>query len=241
MNGMIDVHCHILPGVDDGAKTMNEALKILRTEYEQGVRSVILTPHYRMKYFETSRRIIRERFRELENNLKNVGIYVDIYLGCEYHRQNDMVNVIRSDSAYTMADSDYILVEFSESDDEADINRYINDLVIHGFRPIVAHAERYPAVRNLRRIEHLIKSGAYIQINAASILGYEGFRQKSFCKKLLKEGYAHLIGSDAHDLRRRPPCMGDCETYLINKIGKDETWRLMTGNPGRILNNEYIS
>lgn len=240
MSGIIDVHSHLLPGVDDGAESFNASFKLLRAEYEQGVRSVILTPHYRKDYFEADRAIVKERFCELGDRMASVGIQMQIYLGCEFHRENEMMSFICSDAAYTMAGTRYVLVEFSGSDDESCFTRYVREMVICGYRPIIAHVERYPDMRNLQRIEHLIRRGAYIQVNAGSILGREGMRQKGFSRKLLKEGFVHLIGSDAHDLRRRTPCMGECEKYLIKKIGKGNTQRLMLENPGRLLADEKI-
>lgn len=240
MNGMIDVHCHILPGVDDGAESMNEAFKLLRMEYDQGVRAVILTPHYRLGYFETERDEVKEKFRELESRLRSVGVYIQILLGCEFHRTQNMAELIRTNKAYTMAGSDYVLVEFSRSDTFEIIKKTVSELLLHGFRPIIAHVERYSALRSMRKIRYMINSGAYIQVNAGSILGKEGICRKRFTRKLLREGYIHLIGSDAHDLRRRSPCMGECETFLKHKIGNSETRRLLVENPLKILKNEYI-
>lgn len=240
MRGIVDVHCHILPGVDDGADSYIEALKLLRAEYEQGVRRVILTPHYRAGYFETDRDVIREHFQELCDRLPSVGIPMKLYLGCEFHRENDMLKMINADSAYTMAETKYVLTEFAGTDDESYINNYVNNLVAGGYRPIIAHIERYPSMRNLQKVEHLIRSGAVIQVNASSILGYEGLRQKGFCKKLLKTGYVHLIGSDAHDLKKRIPCLGECADYLEKKVGKETVRKLMIMNPDKLIENELI-
>ena len=236
-----DVHCHILPGVDDGAESMNEALKLLRMEYHQGVRTVILTPHYRKEFFETDRKKVTERYRELQKRLGNIGIDIQLHLGCEFHRQDEMIREIQKDPAYTMGGSKYILVEFSHLDEEEIIFRQVTDLIAHGYRPIIAHVERYPAVRSLQQVKRLMDVGAYIQVNAGSVLGLEGFGQKRFCKKLLKAGYVHLIGSDAHDLRRRYPCMDKCQEYLSKKIGIEKTRKIMSENPGRILVNESIA
>lgn len=240
MRGIIDMHCHILPGVDDGADNYIESLKLLRKEYEQGVRSLILTPHYRKEYFETDRAIIREHFEELNARLPSVGIAMRLYLGCEFHRENDMLKMLSSDRAYTMAETRYVLTEFAGTDQEDIISKYVNALIAGGYRPIIAHIERYSGMRDLNKVEHLIRAGAYIQVNASSILGKEGFKQKGFCKKLLKEGFVHFIGSDAHDLRRRPPCLGECADYLEKKTGKENVRKLMINNPLKMLADELL-
>ncbi|MCD7735803.1 MAG: capsular biosynthesis protein [Lachnospiraceae bacterium] len=238
--GIVDIHCHILPGVDDGANGMNEAYKLLRLEHQQGVRDIILTPHFRSGMFETDRDRIRERFRELAGNLKNVGIDVRLYLGCELHQCEDMIERLESDPAYTLAESDYVLTEFSEKDSAEQIERCITELLHHGYIPVIAHVERYPAMCDIKQIRHIVEVGAYIQVNAGSLLGREGWHSRRFTGKLLSKGYIHFIGSDAHDLRRRTPCMDECEAFLVKKTGKANAEKLLMENPYKILTNEKL-
>lgn len=240
MTGIADIHCHMIPGVDDGAADMETALQMLRMEYEQGVRRIIFTPHFRREYFETSRDMIKARFRELCEQVRMQGIGLELYLGCEFHRQSDMFELSDKERAYRMADSDYILMEFSGADTADTVKRYVTEALIHGVRPVIAHAERYPALRNVRLVRFLVDSGAYIQVNAGAILGNEGWSSRRFCKLLLREGLVHLIGSDAHDIKRRRPCMAQCVSYLERKFGADRAEQLMIDNPGRIIANEYI-
>lgn len=240
MTGWADMHCHILPGVDDGAEDEAEALELLRMEYRQGVRQIIVTPHYRLDYFETSRAKVRRRFQKMRELATKELPEMELFLGCEFHRQEGMFTCLEQDQTYKMAGSSYVLVEFSGLDTMNVIKGYAGKLLAHGYRPVIAHAERYPALRKMENIEFLIEAGAYIQINAGAILGREGWNAKSFCRMLLKEECVHFIGSDAHDMRRRVPCIGKCAGYLQRKIGQAQTKRLLSENPQKLLTNEYI-
>ena len=240
MTGITDIHCHILPGVDDGASDMESALQMLRMEYQQGVRRLVLTPHFRREYFETSREVVKERFQELCALVKAQKIDLELYLGCEFHRRSDMFKLIQDERAYRMAESDYILMEFSPADTPEVMKRYVTEALIRGLRPVIAHVERYPALRDIRLVRFLADSGAYMQVNAGAILGKEGWSSSRFCKKLLKAELVHLIGSDAHDVRWRKPCMAQCASYLERKYGADRAKQLLVDNPGRMIMNEYI-
>lgn len=240
MMAWMDVHCHILPDVDDGAENFLQAMELLGQEYGQGVRSIILTPHFRLGYFETSREHVRRRFERLQNMTAAAIPELALFLGCEFHRQEGMTELLDADKSYALAGSSYVLTEFSGMDTMNVIKGYATKLLTNGYRPVIAHAERYPALRSLENVRYLIDAGAYIQMNAGSILGREGYRTKLFCRQLLKEQMVHLIGSDAHDLKRRKPCMGKCTEHLQKILGAQETQRLLSENPMKILTNEYI-
>lgn len=235
-----DVHCHILPSVDDGSASMREAVAMLRLEYAQGVRTVLLTPHYRRGYFETPRQRVRDRFDELCRIVSREMPDMQLFLGCEFFRQNEMKKLLAEDDAYCIADTKYVLLEFLPEDLTDTIWRYTGELLIAGYRPVIAHAERYRALRDIKFVQQLVDAGAYIQLNAGSILGESGWMTKRFCRKLLQEGYVHLVGSDAHHLDRRPPCIGSCADYLKKKLGTQETFRLLAKNPQTMLAGEYI-
>lgn len=240
MAEMMDIHCHIVPAVDDGAADMDTALAMVRMEYQQGVRAVICTPHFRQGYFETSRDTVRTQFQQLEELAGKEFPDLRLYLGCEFHRHSSLIERARADTAYRMAGSDYVLLEFSGADPVSVIRRHVTELLTHGLRPVIAHAERYPSIGKVEQIRFLAESGAYIQVNAGSILGSEGWLVRRFCRKLLQEDLVHLIGSDAHNTVRRVPCIGQCGEYLERKLGTARMQKLLMENPGKLLTNEYI-
>ena len=239
MKNLFDIHCHIIPEVDDGARTMEMALKMLQMEYEDGVRSVILTPHYRREMFETPKEKIERQFALLKEKSEAViGEDLHLYLGCEFHANTTMVEKLVSGERPTMAGSDYVLTEFSQETDFSFARERIYDLVSHGFIPIVAHVERYPQIRkDFGNLEALRENGAYLQVNAGSILGEEGFQAKRFCKKLMKNNMLDFIGSDCHRTDKRVPNLGACAEYMEKKMGKDYMERIFIRNPQKIVEN----
>lgn len=238
--GYTDVHCHILPEVDDGAESMREALAMLRMEYRQGVRSILLTPHYRRGFFETPRDEIQEQYEKLKRAVVSEGIGIKLYLGCEFFRQKNMLSFLDGEKRFCIGDTRYVLLEFLPDDSWETIWQYSEQLILGGYHPIIAHGERYRAMRNRKLLERLKELGVYIQVNAGSIIGNNGWSTKRFCAKLLKEGYVHFIGSDAHHMTGRAPCVGECAEYLRRKMGEKEVKRLFSYNPETMLKGGYI-
>ena len=119
MKGLYDIHCHILPGVDDGARNMEESLWMLNKEYQEGVRHVILTPHFRYDMFEPHMNIVTRQFMQLRRAAMNIGDEgMRLYLGCELHSSMDMVECLKKGRRLTLAGSRYVLVEFSNGDEK---------------------------------------------------------------------------------------------------------------------------
>ena len=237
MTEMIDVHCHVLPGIDDGAADQDVALALLRKEYADGVRRVIATPHYRRRMFEPTMGKIIAAYHVLREKAAEVGI--DLYLGCEYHVNMEITEDIFAGNRPTLAGSRYVLSEFSSASSENFIRERCCHMRSRGLVPVIAHVERYPALtKDLDLIEELSEMGCMIQVNAGSFLGEDGFKVKRFCKKLLSYGMVDLVGSDCHDLKQRLPRMGECAAWLEKKAGSAYTEKLLRGNAEKILENK---
>lgn len=237
MKNIVDMHCHLIPGVDDGAKTYEMALEILNKEYNEGVSTVILTPHFRRKMFEPDKELVYENYKKLKNMVKKQIPGLKLYLGCEFHASMGMVERLNRNPDYCMAGTDYVLIEFSEADDMSYIKERVRAVQMAGYRPIIAHAERYPKVmKRLDMLEELVDIGAWIQLNADSILGKEGWKIKRFCRKMMKANLVHLVGSDVHNLTDRPSNLGECADYVQKKEGRDYAERLFVINPMKIVN-----
>ena len=229
---LVDIHCHILPGVDDGAPDMETSRAMIRDAYEQGVRYIIATPHYRPEMFEPSMKKVIRVYHELRDYAEEVGI--GLRLGCEYYRNEQMIRHLDKKLRPTMLGSRYVLTEFSTNDSFVTVRNYIYELITKGYRPIVAHVERYFCCQEPERIQELKKLGAQIQINADSVLGYEGHTIKKFCAGLMKEALVDFIGSDAHNLEGRKMNLGKCATYVRKKMGQDYAEEIFVDNPRRI-------
>ena len=236
MRRLCDIHCHILPGVDDGASSMEESIALLQSEYDQGVRAIILTPHFRRGMFEAPRSLVRDRFDMLRDEaaLQLPGD-LELSLGCEFHVDQEMDETLEQDPAYRMLGGSFVLTEFSGYHTESDIRRVTNSLVIEGWVPIIAHIERYPACRKPALVEELRRMGAYIQVNADALLGRDGLSARLYTRKLVGEGLGDYIGSDAHNMKERAPHLAECAEFLDKKYGPGAVEKLMWSNPLRLI------
>lgn len=240
---LTDIHCHILPGVDDGAIDAVEMMAMLRKEYRDGVRRIILTPHFRAGMFEPSMRRIEYRFKKVRDKAARIGQNgIELYLGCEYYRGSDMCRKLKAGVRPTMAGTSYVLVEFSSQDTYTHIRNTIYEMIVNGFIPIIAHIERYEVmVKDFDYVGDLIELGARIQVNADSVLGNNGHKIKRYCKKLMDKDCLHFIASDSHNLSDRAPNLGECAAYVEKKRGLDYAVRIFQENPDEILGRKLIS
>jgi protein-tyrosine phosphatase len=236
MQGLFDMHCHIIPGVDDGARDMNMSLAILKEEKENGVTDIIITPHFRREMFETDRTVVLERFLAIRKEARSVFPDMRLYIGCEFHSNMDMEQILASDPLYRMIGTKYVLLEFSSVHNKAYIKERTYALLARGYQPIIAHIERYPALaRNIDLVEELRDIGAYIQVNADALIGKDGWGYKRFTGKLLREGMIDFVGSDAHNTSDRACHIGKAYTHVVRKIGKNEADRIFIQNPAEIV------
>ncbi len=231
---MTDIHCHLLYGVDDGPETAEETYAALAEAKNQGIDTVILTPHYRKGMFPYERGPIIRHYMEVREAAKGLGL--TILLGTEYHIDSDIVTNIRNSRCLTLAGSEYILAEYSYSTEYSYLRNTVQDLLFSGFVPVIAHAERYPCLRDdMDRTEEIRKMGVLIQINADAVLGLDGREAKRYCDGLIREGLADIIASDAHGMSYRPPHMDKCRQFVEKKYGAGEAERLFEANPQLIL------
>ena len=236
MKGLYDIHCHILPGVDDGARNMEESLWMLNKEYQEGVRHVILTPHFRYDMFEPHMNIVTRQFMQLRRAAMNIGDEgMRLYLGCELHSSMDMVECLKKGRRLTLAGSRYVLVEFSNGDEKNYIEERVRSLLMNGFIPIIAHVERYKATRNdIGFLTELKDMGAHIQVNADTISGQDGFGAKTFARKVMKHGLLDFVGSDGHRKTERIPEIGKCVAKMEKTMGSEYLKKIFIKNHRKI-------
>lgn len=200
---MIDMHTHILPGVDNGARDMDEAIKMIHTEIKNGVKTIVLTPHISTKSIVgNNKKIILDRFHQLCDATKDLDCR--LLLGAEIFYTPGILNRLNSNELFTINRTKYVLLEFNIVFENEDIDEIAYDFVASGYKPIISHAERYPYI-TLEKIRQIHQTGALIQINSNSILGINGRDIKKLCKRMLKEGLVDFIASDCHDNRIRKP------------------------------------
>lgn len=233
---MIDLHCHILPYVDDGASNTEEALELLKLEVKQGVEAVCLTPHLRDHMFTTPDNQIWENYQKLYATVNENSIPIRLFLSREYYYDSNFREIVRSGKVFSLGKNRVVLVEFSYNIDFDTLMEAAQYISAEGYTPMFAHVERYAVVQhNPDHLQELIQQGVFVQINAADVLGGGGWRIKHLCKQLLERDLVHVIASDAHDLECRYPQLEQCYRYLTKKYGVVVAECLLQRNPLSIL------
>ena len=217
-SAMIDIHSHALPFVDDGAKSMEEALVMVEKAIACGVTDLFLTPHFhRYHNFMATPARNREVFGELLSRIQSHNLDIRLHLGNEVFYSIEVVDLLRNDKVLKMGDSDMILIEFGIDDDPETIIEAIHNLVSIKLRPIIAHVERYGKIKSLDCFSVLKRMGAMIQVNAGTILGHHGKAlQKRMCS-LIKHKLVDFVASDIHD--EYGSCLKDARTLVERKFG----------------------
>lgn len=231
---MIDIHCHRLFQVDDGSKSLEESVEMLRIAKEQKITAVILTPHYRHGMFGYQKNEVDANFAALQPYAAKLGI--DLHLGTEYHVNSRMMEAFSSGRCHTLAGSRYILTEYSGTSEYTFVEQMTQEAIRYGYIPVIAHVERYRCiVEQPERAAQLQRLGAWIQVNADAVLGLEGWGPKHFCKRLLKEGWVDVVASDCHGIRERACHLDKCYALIEKKYGHARAEELFCENPGQIL------
>lgn len=241
MQPSIDIHCHVMPGVDDGSPNVETSLKMLEIAEKNGITHMILTPHHKPMHHNVSPEHNEVYRTNLQNQAKALGYKIKLFSGNEIYYSEKTLDELDLGNVCPLAESDYVLVEFHPTNPYKAIHNAVYHIQGAGFIPIIAHVERYSdIVSHPSYVEDLINMGALIQVNASSVMGKYGFGIRHFSKKLLKKRWVHFIASDAHDTKTRAPELLDCRNYVDKKYGADYGRQLFYDNPMRVICNELI-
>ena len=237
----IDIHCHIMPGVDDGSRDVETSLKMLKIAEKNGITHIILTPHHKPMHHNVSPQHNEVYKDRLQQQADSLGIKVKLYSGNEIYYSDETQTELEQGKICTLAGSDYVLVEFHPTNPYKAIHNAIYQGQAAGFIPIIAHVERYSdIVSHPAYVEELVDMGCLIQVNASSIMGKYGFGIKLFVKKLLKNRLVHFVATDAHDTQKRAPELLECRNYVDRKYGESYGKRIFYDNPVAVLKNETL-
>lgn len=231
---MIDIHCHLLFGVDDGPKKIEDSIAMLEEANRQGITNIILTPHYRRGMFKFDGDLVRQHKAMLDKYAAELGI--TLHLGTEIHVNGDILEYLEEGKVFTLAGSDYVLTEYAYDTEYSYIFKMTKELLRYGYIPVIAHVERYGCiVKNPAHLDELREIGGMVQMNAAAIIGQEGWGTKQFCKKVLKQGWVDFVASDSHDMNKRICMMDKCYAYLEKKYGEKLAHRLTIKNARKVI------
>ncbi len=237
----IDMHCHVMPGVDDGSPDMATSLEMLRIAAKDGITHMILTPHHKPMHHNVSPEHNITYRKKLQEAATAEGIKVKLFSGNEIYYSDETMEELEQGRICPLAGSDYVLVEFHPTNPYKAIQNAANRVQAAGFIPIIAHVERYSdIVSHPARVDDLVEMGCYIQVNASSVMGKYGFGISHFTRKLLKNELVHFVASDAHDTGRRAPQLYECRSYVERKYGADYGKKLFFLNPANVIRNELI-
>ncbi len=242
MQPTIDIHCHVMPGVDDGSPDMACSISMLKIAEKNGITHMILTPHHKPMHHNVSPEHNVLYRKKLQEAAREEGLKIKLFSGNEIYYSDETMDQLIDGQICPLAGSEYVLVEFHPTATFKAIQNAAYRVQGAGYIPIIAHVERYSdIVSHPARVEDLTDMGCYIQVNASSVMGEYGFGISHFCKKLLKSELVHFVASDAHDAKRRAPKLLDCRKYIERKYGEGYAAKLFFLNAASVIRNEQIT
>ena len=240
--GYIDIHCHMLPAVDDGSASMEESVRMAKYAAMEGISEIILTPHQKadrrcVTYDGTIRRM-----KLLQERIDALRIPVRFYPGAELFYRQGAEKLLEEGRIHTLADSHYVLVEFFPGEEYAYIRDALVRISSYGYLPVLAHVERYASVMSESGRAQQLKqnTGCFFQVNAASLSGEAGYAGKTASRRLIRQGLADFVATDSHNDAGRAPHLAHCARWLEKKIGREGTEKLLIHNPSAILEDRPL-
>ena len=235
---MIDLHCHILPGIDDGAPTLSVALDMAKAFVADGVTEVACTPHILPGVYHNSGPQIRQAVQNLQEVLDQQGIALRLVAGADNHIVPDFIAGLRSGHLLSLGDTRYVLVEPPHHTAPPRLEEFFFALVAAGYVPVLTHPERLSWIKShYAAIERLFHAGVWMQITAGSLAGAFGRTAQYWAERMLEEGRVHILATDAHDTQRRPPNLRQGLDLAATRIGALAAEHLVVTRPRGILAN----
>ena len=234
---LIDIHCHILPGLDDGAVTMEESLNALAAARDQGISSIICTPHFYPDGKNPSPEQIRQSLEFFKQKAASAGFSFEFYPGQEAMYSSELPRLLELGEVLTLADSRYVLVEFLEDASYREIMKGLLKLMDYGYLPILAHYERYKCLMNKQRKEELKQEKILLQMNFDTVQRTYGIFHKNPFKKDLEEGLVDFMGSDCHGTHFRQYRIVPSLYWMEHSLSQEMNQKILMDNPSNILEN----
>ncbi len=237
---MIDIHCHILPAIDDGSPDMETTMKMLEIAAQDGIGHIVATPHFRHGE-KPSFQDIRANLKKVQDEAVRRGSPVKLYSGADVRLTYELFEALSREDMPSINDSRYFLLELPDL-----IPPHLDDFIfeskIKGYIPIITHPERnYSLLSAFEKADALRESGALFQLTAMSITGDFGKNIKKFSLHLLKEGYVDFVASDAHSTNRRTPVLSRAYSEVTNILNEDEAKKMFVENPEAVMENRELS
>lgn len=235
---MVDIHSHILPGLDDGPEVFEISLDMVRMARDAGTTDIVATPHANASY-----RYEPDMIPELIGKLQSaIGAGIKIHRGCDFHLSpHNIQAALREPSRFAINGLNYLLVEFSEVTLFQGIEQVFDNLISVGLTPIVTHPERNRHLAaDIPRLRRWVEKGIPLQITAQSLLGRFGPEPARWCFQMLSEGQVHFVASDAHDLIQRPPRLDEARDFLMDQFDDECATLLLEVHPRAVIDGQPL-
>ena len=238
---MIDLHSHIVYGVDDGSQSLESSIVMLKEAEKVGINKIRLTPHDMDDYYTVPKRDIARRIRELKEQCKKSNIDVELYQGNEIYISNHITEFLNEDLACSLNDSRYVLFETPLNVEPRNLIEVIYKLKEVGKVPVLAHPERYVYIQeDPNKLLELFEMGVLFQANYGSVIGMYGKGAEKTVKLLLKNDFIHFLGSDVHRVGNVYPYINQSAIAIKKIIGENKFEKISIFNALKVLNNESI-
>jgi protein-tyrosine phosphatase len=235
---LIDLHCHVLPGIDDGAKDLETSLAMARMASSDGISTIACTPHILPGVYNNIGAAIRQAVARLRESVSEAEIPIRLVAGADVHIAADLDVQLGNGRALTLNDSRYLLLEPPHHQLPRRLPDLIFGLQAAGYVPIVTHPERLSWIEgHYDLIKRLVRNSVLMQITAGSLMGRFGRRPRYWAERMLDDGLCHLLATDAHDTKQRPPRMAEARELVAQRLGQDEATHLVLTRPWGILND----
>jgi protein-tyrosine phosphatase len=226
---MVDVHCHILPGLDDGPQNIELSLAMAESAIADGITHVVATPHSNSEYFFEYSRV-----RELREQLQTkIGDRLFLATGCDFHLNPENLDALHADAPrFCINQRDYLLVEFNEYSIPPAMDQTLHEIQLLGLRPVITHPERNAILRlQTDRLVKWVRLGCFIQVTAGSLTGVFGPGAQKDAWRWMADGLVHFVASDAHNTRGRPLKLKPAFDLVCEKFGEENALALFADNP----------
>lgn len=238
---MLDLHCHLLPGIDDGAKDLETSIKMLEIAKNNNTKAIIATPHViEGKWLPAWEQIVAE-CKILEDESRKVDLDIPVYPGGEIALHMDILDSIKGPGPYCLNSGRYLLVELPAMEIPRFAEKFFFTLEARGITPVLAHPERHPELaKDPEILVEWIRRGVLTQINGASLMGRMGERAQNMAELLLARNMVHCFGSDAHSARNRNPDLSKAAERVVSMVGIEMARQILTVNPQRIIDSQDV-
>jgi protein-tyrosine phosphatase len=235
---MIDIHSHILPGLDDGARDIEEALEMCALAAQDGIKTIVATPHNLNGVFNNKRETVLRATRLLNDAVRERGIDIVVLPGSDTHMDAMLLEELEEKNVTTINDArKFLLLELPNFVVPEHVRNLIFELKLRGITPVISHPERNDTIMGDTEILHeLIRTGALVQITAGCVTGHFGRKNKKNACRLIESNMAHILATDAHNTTSRPPLLSRAVRLISKKIGAEEARKMVVDAPESLIN-----